>query len=221
MRRTAIWLSLALSGLAAPAALAAPSAPAPAPRAPYPIVQVGPKLMAIDPATVPQACGTLVRAARSPSAPAALAARVSLASCMAERAVAPLELCDCGQSVVDIDQAVAPAIAVLDDAIAVGDPALQAIAQHAKGELYAGFAMRLIATLPAQSPSATPEALSLYDARKQALEAQLAPWRDTARAAFTQVVELARLHPEIARNPTAATAIRDSQQRVAADVAMR
>jgi hypothetical protein len=139
---------------------------------------------------------------------------------MADKAIAPLELCDCGQSILDIDQAAAPALALLDDAIAAGDPAIQAIAQHAKGELYTGFAQRLTAALPAQSQSATPEQLSMYDARKQALDAQLTPWRDAARAAFTQVVELARLHADLARNPAAATAIRDSQQRLAADVAV-
>ncbi|HEX4416468.1 MAG TPA: hypothetical protein VH165_01155 [Kofleriaceae bacterium] len=205
----------------ASAPASAPSS-APASAAPPPVAQPpGPQLAPIDAAALPASCKSFARPAQLPSLATALSARISLASCLADQAIAPLALCDCGQSILDIDQAVAPAIALLDNAIAAGDPVIQAIAQHTKGELYVGFATRMVATLPRPSPNATQEELNLRDLREQTLAAQLAPWRDTAKAAFAEVVELAKAHPEIARNPAAATAIRDSQQRVAADVAAR
>jgi hypothetical protein len=140
---------------------------------------------------------------------------------MADRAIAPLSLCDCGESIVAIDSAVAPAITVLDDVIAAGDPAIQLIAEHAEGELYAGFLTRMLATLPRIGPEADEAEVALHDMRTQTLTVQLAPWREAALASFQHVIELAKAHPEIASDRTVATAIRDSQQRLAADVAAR
>jgi len=40
-------------------------------------------------------------------------------------------------------------------------------------------------------------------------------------AAFQHVVETARSHPEVASNAAAASAVRDSQQQLAAEVANR
>jgi hypothetical protein len=195
---------------------------APAPQAPVrALPPAPPPPPAIDVSAAPAACKSFAGPAQAPNPVLAWPARVALASCMAEQAVAPLALCDCGQSVVDVDDAVAPALAILDGVIAGGDPASQALASHAKGALYDGFAARLIATLPEPSHEATPEELSLHDMRAQALAPQLTPWREAAAAAFAHAVEVARAHPEVARNPAAASAIRDSQQRQAADVAGR
>lgn len=200
------------------AALAAPPpVPAPRPAAPPPV----PALPGFDTQSVPAACKSFVAPAQAANRQVAVPARLSLASCMATQAVAPITLCDCGQSIVDVDQAVAPAVAILDGVISAGGVVSQALAAHAKGELYAGFVMRLTAAVPKLSPSATPQEMALHDLRAQALDPQLAPWRDTARAAFTQVLELAKSHPEIGKHAGAATAIRDSQQRMAADVALR
>jgi hypothetical protein len=157
----------------------------------------------------------------APDLAVAYSARISLASCMAERAIAPLALCDCGASVVAIDAAVAPALAVLDDVIGSAEPALQVIAEHTEGQLYAGFAIRMRATVPAVEPNADAAALTLHDMRARTLEAQLAPWHEAAMASFAHVVEIAKAHPEIARNAAAASAVRDAEHRVADDVASR
>jgi hypothetical protein len=193
----------------------APGVQAPAPLPPR--VQLAP----IDVAALPVPCKPLVAKAQSPTLSVALPARVSLASCIAEHAIAPLELCDCGASIAAIDAAAAPAIALLDDVVTNGDPASQAIAEHTEGQLYAGFVIRMMATLPALGPTATEAEIALRDMRKQTLELQLAPWREAAMTSFQHVVEIARAHPELTKNPVVATAVRDSERRLAAEVATR
>jgi len=201
-----------------PAGAPQPRSPAAAvPAAPAPIIQLAP----IDPATVPAACQPLAKQAQPPTLAVTLPARISLASCMAEHAVAPIALCDCGESIVAIDEALVPAIVLLDDVIAKGDPAIQMIADHTEGELYAALSVKLLATLPRLAPDAADAETNLRDLRKQTLEAQLAPWRESAMTSFQHVVELAKAHPEIARPPVVAAAVRDSEQRLAADVAAR
>jgi hypothetical protein len=208
---------------ATPQAVAPQPAAKPASPAPQPVVMpLVPPLVPIDQTQVPQACQPLAKQALAPNTAAALAARVSLATCMADRAVAPLALCDCGESVLAVDAAVAPALALLDNVIEVGDPASQVIAEHAEGALYAGFSARLLATLPKVAPGAPDAEVALRDLRKQTLEAQLAPWREAAMTAFQHVVDIAKAHPEMAaHNSAVATALRDSQQRLAAEVANR
>jgi len=209
--------TVSVTAVAGPQSPAASRAPQRAPAQVSPMVQ----LASIDLTRVPESCKPLAKQALAQSLTAALTARVSLATCMADRAIAPLVLCDCGESILAVDAAIAPAIAVLDNVIEVGDPAMQVIGEHAEGKLYAGFATRLLATLPSPGPGASDTELALRDLRKQALEAQLAPWREAAMTAFQHVVEIARSHPEAASNATAASAIRDSQQQLAAEVANR
>jgi hypothetical protein len=171
------------------------------------------RLTSIDPSEVPETCQPLAKQALAPG-PAALPARISLATCLADRAVAPLALCDCGESILAIDTATEPALALLDEVIDAGDPASQAIAEHAEGELHAGFTARLLATLPALQPGASAAEVTLREMRRQTLDAQLAPWREAATRSFQRVAELVRAHPELADHPVARTAVRDSQQRL-------
>jgi hypothetical protein len=209
-----------IPAVAGPQSNAGPQSPA-GPRSPTGPQSALVQLAPIDLTRVPEPCKPLAKQALAQSLAAALSARVSLAGCVAERAIAPLALCDCGESVLAIDAAVAPAIAMLDNAIEVGDPATQVIAEHAEGKLYLGFAARLLATLPKPGPGAADTEVALRDLRKQTLEVQLAPWREAAMAAFQHVVETARSHPEVASNAAAASAVRDSQQQLAAEVANR
>jgi hypothetical protein len=147
-----------------------------------------------------------------------MSARVALARCLADRAVASLSLCDCGESILAVDTAAEPALAMLDEVIDAGDPATQAIAEHAEGELYAGFTARLLATLPALAPGASDAESSLHEMRRRTLDAQLAPWREDAVRAFQRVVDLGKDHPELASNPAVMTAVRDSQLRLTSEV---
>jgi hypothetical protein len=222
------WFVFATSMLIAPLALAAPApraratapapAPVPAPVPPPPVVQLAP----IDLSAIPELCKPLAKQALDPRPglrlATALSARIALATCMAERAVAPLELCDCGQSIVAIDAAAAPAIALLDDVIDKADPAQQVIAEHAQGKLYTGFAARVAATLPRVGADASEAERALAIMRTQALDAQLAPWREAALASFQHVMDAAKVHPEIAGNPQVASAVRDSERQLAASL---
>lgn len=197
-----------------------PTAQPPGARSPgaqRPMVQLAP----IDLTEIPAPCKPQAKQALAPTLSIALSARITLASCMADQAIAPLSLCDCGDSIAAIDAAVKPAMTVLDDVISNADPATQVIAEHAEGKLYTGFATRMLATLPAAAPGASEAEATLHDMRKQTLDAQLAPWREAAMTSFQHVVDLAKAHPELATSPTTATAVRDSQQRLAADVAVR
>ncbi|MGH9885672.1 MAG: hypothetical protein ACREBE_09100, partial [bacterium] len=98
---------------------------------------------------------------------------------------------------------------------------LQVIAEHAEGKRYTSFVARMLAALPAVAAGASEAEATLRDMRKQTLDAQLAPWREAALTSYQHVVDLARAHPELATRPATATAVRDSQQRLAADVAVR
>jgi hypothetical protein len=187
-----------------------PTAPASSPQSPAPLAS---RLTPIDPSAVPEACQPLAKQTLA-SGPAALSARISLAVCMADRAVAPLSLCDCGESILAVDTATEPALALLDEVIDTDDPASQVIAEHAEGELYAGLTTRMLATLPALPPGASAAEAALREMRRQTLDAQLEPWRDAAARSFQRVVELARAHPELADRPAVRTAVRDSQQRL-------
>jgi hypothetical protein len=217
-------MMLATHRAAAAPAAQQPVSPAPAVSAPPPPPPPSPPpplLPRIDPSTVPDACKSLAQQAVAPSVPAALSARISLASCMADRAIAPLALCDCAASILEVDAAVAPAMTVLDDVIAAGDPMAELLAEHARGQLHASFLTRLRATLPHLAPGASDAEVTLRDLRRANLEAQLGPWREAAATAFQRVGETAGAHPELAGNPAVATAVRDSQQQLAAGAPAR
>jgi hypothetical protein len=226
MRTLVSLISLALL---APAALAAPgrsatarAAPAAQPRTPQPALPPPAplQLAPIDRGAVPEPCRPLAQQAVQPGA-AALSARIALASCMVERAVAPIALCDCGESIAAIDDAIAPALALLDDVVGAAGPATQMVAEHTEGQIYRQLAARLTATLPALAAGVSDDERALRDMRKQTLEAQLAPWHEAAMAAFQHVVELGKAHPDLARSPAVASAVRDSEQQLAAEIAAR
>jgi hypothetical protein len=179
------------------------------------------QLAPVDLTQIPAECKPQAKQVLAPNLAVALSARITLASCMADRAIATLSLCDCGDSIAAIDTAVKPAMAILDDVIPNADPSIQVIAEHTEGQLYTGFVTRMLATLPAVAPGASEAETTLRDMRKQTLEAQLAPWREAALTSYQHVVDLAKAHPELATRPATATAVRDSQQRLASDVAAR
>ena len=196
------------------AAKGAPAAPV---VPPTPVIH----LIPIDLATVPASCRTLASQAVAPNVPAALTARIALAGCLSEQAIAPLSLCDCGESIAAVDTAVAPAIALLDDVIGNADPATQVLAEHAEGALYVSFSQKLLATLPKVGPEAAEAEVSLREIRRQTLDAQLAPWREAAMTSFQHVVEVVKAHSELTANPAVASAARDSEQQLAATIATR
>jgi hypothetical protein len=159
-------------------------------------------LQPVDPASVPDACKPAAKQLATPSLPLALEARLALARCMAEQALAKLELVDCGESVTAVDTATAPAFALLDEVAAAGNPALAVVAEHTRAELYGTMRMRMLATVPAEPAG------QLHDARIAVLETLMQPWREQSDAAYKRAVAIAKAHPELAKNPVVQNVLR-------------
>jgi hypothetical protein len=194
----------------------APAATVPRAQAPRtPAVNLEPIVVA----DLPEKCRAIGKQAQSPTLSVALGARIALAGCLAEHAIAALELMDTGESIVAVNEATTRSFALYDEVAAAGDKVSAILALAAKADLYATMRTRMLSTIPA--PDATPESIALRDARKQFLELQLQPWVEAARTASERVVELAKTSPDLMKNPVVQTAVRASQQRLAMTVATR
>jgi len=211
MRTLVSLLLLSSSALAEPS----PAAPAPTEPSNSPAVNLAPILLA----EIPEPCHPIAKQAGAASLHQALSARISLAGCVADHKLAPLVLCDCASSVLDVDVATRQSVELLDDVIAAGDPTIKIMAEHARAELYSSMAVRMMSTIPA--PAATTDSLALRDSRKAILEIQLRPWREQANASDRRVVELATASPQLAKNPVVKTAVASSKRRLAAKLAER
>jgi hypothetical protein len=199
--------SCVVLGLLTAPALAAPGV------SQSPAVNLAPIVLA----DLPEPCRPIAKQAAAPLLASALAARIRVAGCIADQATAKLDLCDCGASILELATAIEPAVALLDEVIAAGDPTARILAAHAKGELYTSLRVRMLATIP--TGDATTEGAALRDSRKAMLEPQLAPWADEANTAFARVVELAKANPKLLANPVVRTAVDTSKQRLALKVA--
>lgn len=192
-----------------PPAAPAPTAPAAVrPPPPSPAVNLTP----VDERELPAACRPLARRTRTADVDAALTSRIALASCLAKERISALSLCDCGESVVQIDEATTRSFELLDEVAAAGTTRLAVIAHHAKAELYTAMRVRMMSTLPA--PGGTSAAAALHDGRKAILVALLEPWQERAAAADAKVVELAQENPRLARDPVIKGILAGSRQRL-------
>lgn len=190
----------------APSATTAPGATPP--------TQSAPTLSTIDPENIPESCAALAKTAASPSINRALSARITLAGCLADVAIKPLVLCDCAQSVQEIDTVTELSRVLLDEAIAMGDATTQILARRAKGDLLANLATRMIATVPPPRDG-SPEAIALRDSRLDILTALLQPWQLAARVEFEELDKTARANPQLAKNPAVVAAVRASREHLA------
>ena len=171
-------------------------------------------LTKLVPEELPEACRDLAKVAESPSKNQALSARISLASCLADQRTKPLVLCDCEQSVNEVNEAIAPSLTLLDEVFANGDAVTQILARHTQGELLAGFAQRLLATVP-PATSASPEAVALRQTRLDLVMAMIQPWQARAQAAFAELDRIARANPQLAKNPAVLAAVRATRAKLA------
>lgn len=186
------------SGLAAPGA-AVPARPTPT------------KVVLED---VPQACRDLGKLANSASLAQALSARISLASCLVDAKVRELALCDCEQSVIELDAAAAPSIALLDEAFALGDPATKILARQALGDMLQSFATRLVATVPTPVDGSE-SAHALRETRLHLLMPLVSPWFVRSQSAYVELDRIARENPKLAKNPAVLSAVRASREKLA------
>ncbi|HEY5923471.1 MAG TPA: hypothetical protein VIV11_17445 [Kofleriaceae bacterium] len=196
-----------------------PSTPAPAP-APAPPRPAAPSLTALVPEELPEACRDQAKLVDSPSKNQALSAGISLASCLVDQNAKALVLCDCEQSVIDINAAIDPSLQLLDEVFVLGDPATKILARHTQGEILSGFAQRMLATVPPPI-NGSEEALALRNTRLDMLQPLIEPWLTRARAAFTELDKIARANPQLAKNPAVVAAVRATRTRLSQGVAKR
>jgi hypothetical protein len=204
-----------------------PGAPAPAPADAGPpaanttvVIVQRPQLAPIVIEDLPERCKVLAKRTTVPSLVQQLSARIALATCLADARGSALQLIDGPESVLALEQAAEQAFAILDNVVDAGDPAAKIMALRAKADLYAAMSARMASTVP-PAASATAEAAALRDTRRHIVEGMTLPWRDRGRELHEAIIELGRKNPQLARNPVAQAAIRDSERQVAVPVATR
>lgn len=136
-----------------------------------------------------------------------IAGRIDLASCVADEALAPLELTDQPESVAVIAEIVGPAFVLLDEAMSRGGAAARVTALHLKGDIYRRMSARMMATAP--------------PARASLVARWVEPWDARARQTHQAVVDLGNEHPELLEEPATRVAIFDSERKLAVPVAAR
>src|SRR5262245_19042833 len=153
--------------------------------------------LTLDRTTLPAACRMFADdAVTSNSLDVRLGARVSLASCLAERrmnAVAPGHA-----SIPAYDQAVAPALAILDDVAMSGNPRGRLLAEATRADILDGLVVRMRNAIPSPNPE-VPGSLAAFQRAHAQLEPALAPWRQQSLQAMAEVETLAAQHPDLVR----------------------
>jgi hypothetical protein len=133
--------------------------------------------------------------------------------------LAPLELCDCEESMLVIDEALEPTFALLDEVVAAApDDVTKIIAERAKAEHHTHATTRMMQTLPPASGSES--AVALYEARKAILDGLLARWRDAAAASYERILATVKANPKLEKNPVVASAMRIAKDRLRLHVAV-
>lgn len=218
MRSVLAMLLVSATALAAPPGLTPPVVRGPT-AAPPPAPPPGPQLTAIDRASLPDKCVDLASRADSPEPALAQTSRLSLALCIAHERTRPIALCDCKQSIDELDEAIAPAIEILDEVASRGEPLYRILALEAKADQYQVLVNKLVATLPPPRSDANVDERELYDIRQTSLQSLLQPWLSLSHGAYVAIDHLATLHPELAKNREVQSAVRDSRKHLATAVA--
>ncbi|HTL35015.1 MAG TPA: hypothetical protein VL326_17930 [Kofleriaceae bacterium] len=163
--------------------------------------------------SVPDPCKPLVKDATAKSINRALSARISLASCLADHKLKPLVLCDCEQSINDVNAATQLSVALLDEVYTRGDASMQILARQAKGDLFSSLVQRLQATVP-PPVNGSPDAIALRDTRLDLLQPLLDPWQGQAKSSYMDVDKIAKANPQLAKNPAVVAAVRSSRTKL-------
>jgi hypothetical protein len=175
-------------------------------------------LAPIDLREIPEQCHPVAKQAAATNVVAALSARISLANCLADVKLAPLKLVDCEASMQEVDEAVAPAFALLDEVIAgATDDVTKIVAERAKAELYTQMHTKMLATLP--PPGTTQASLAMYAARKSILDLQLTRWQDAAATSWEHILAIVKATPKLEKNPVVALNARTARDRLKLHVA--
>jgi hypothetical protein len=172
---------------------------------------MAPTLTKVNADELPDACRELGKLADSTSKAQALSARISLASCLVDHNTKALVLCDCEQSIIDVNTAIDPSLALLDEVFLLGDPTTKILARHTQGEILSSFAQRVLATIP---PATTGTEVDLRETRIAMVQPLIQPWLARAQSAFTELDKIARSNPKLAKNPAVLAAVRASRAKL-------
>ena len=123
-------------------------------------------------------------------------------------------LCDCEQSVIEIEAAAGPSLALLDEVVSLGDATQQILALQARGDLLQSLATRILATVPAPVDS-SPAAITLRETRLGLITPLVTPWLERSQSAYTELDRIARANPKLAKNPAVLAAVRSSRAKLA------
>ena len=179
--------------------------------------------LGLPPITVeetPERCYESLERVNAPTLDEQVSGRIDLASCVADEALAPLELTDQPESVIVIDEMMGPAFWLLDEAMSRGDTAVRVAALRTKADIFGRMGTRMLATV-APSRSATFDAALQRERRLQIVGRMVEPWEERARQTHAQIVALGDAHPELLQDPAAQLAILDSERRLAIPIATR
>lgn len=172
-------------------------------------------LQAFDESVVPASCRVLERA-MAPTPQMQLSKRISVATCMASVRLGDLRTTQDPQATIDaLTAAAMPSMAMLDEVIANGDPAAQVLAQHAKGDLYVGLAVRLRNTVPSVTDFSKPSLMAQHHKQLALVDPTAETWVRAGDRAFTEVTRLAT-SSGLRGDPVIAEAIALSRSELAA-----
>ena len=152
--------------------------------------------------------------------PQRLPAWVELARCVANAAIAQLELDDSADSVALLEEMTGPSFVLLDHVTGKADVATKISALRAKADLYTQMGGLMLATV-AQPTTSRAKAWRHYEARRAKIEDMIEPWNERATATHRRIVALGEAHPELASNPEVRLAIRNSERQLSVPIATR
>ena len=136
----------------------------------------------------------------------AISARIAAGNCLARESLKLVPVTEASlETATALAAAVAPAIALLDNVIAAGDPYYAMLAEDSKRDIYQGMAVRLRRAVQPMDKVALREADML-----------VANWLDNVAFSTVRITELAENDPDAANRDQVVTAI---AQRAAAEEA--
>jgi hypothetical protein len=168
------------------------------------------RLSQLDPSVVSEHCAALANF-RTPTLQIQLEARVSVATCVASASLDGVPRMRPDGAPAAFADAVAPALAMLDEVIAKAhdEPRAAIIAYGAKANIYAGLIVRVRNNIPPMM-GATSTQLAMLEHAHDDIEQDLVPWVDRLEVSYSAIAALARVHPELGGDPVMQTAVRDS-----------
>jgi hypothetical protein len=149
-------------------------------------------------------------------------AAISTANCMVMARTRGLELTPTADSVAALDDAVAPAIEILDRVIKTGDAEHKIIALYSKAGIFEGNAARMLSALPRLSPQMGSKEVVDHYREVRVTDELTQPWRHRGLECRRQIGRLASRDPQVVvRDPVIAYMVAASRIVEAAGLAAR